>query len=667
MSYLNHRLINAIPTHAKKAFGYYPDMIVYQHNNSEYREHWQKLAKAKYIYTDGYDLKPIGPVSYLFEVIKGWLGFTNHCEPRHVQLSLGKFAYYGYLQGFSQHLQQLAHYKLPSDYLTLVQKPRENTISKALQDLLINYYLTSADTIPQALEIPPMHSKYAFGECFKYIDAWAEIPKLDPQSLQLIADTINQLEFDVNPRQYQFIDQSQYAQTAAEIYFGKARKEKASYLYNWSWFSNAKPLTQWYLQRAIYFNKEITHQDLPLFIDYFVELKKFSQAADLIKRLSNIPQAVHYFTAHFTAVEQLQFIEPDTVLAQALAQYYLQKPTPENLKLAAQFDTNLAQHDPVNMIKLLIDSKDYNNAYNLFLTHQNRYTFSTSDLKVLANYFDATGESTYEEGLKQRKASNWPEAVLSYGQSLEAKEKAFKLQPTKERQEQYYVHMRLYAQVIIDADIQQHEIKHCDFNQLEEAINLLNQCASKDLTSQEEQKRHCQLLVTGLMRQVDYLTNLFSVPVTYAHDRDTRNQHQALHKDNFNLAISKLNCIIQLLAHHCDKAQKKILGKAYFLLGDISYFFNLPSFSPSYFEKAMETVPNNPFYLLRCSEVFSERKEKLQARAIPLLKKHGFEVLDYCHWDEDRWEKEERYKTSPIKDIHCLEKTESTTPIFSFT
>lgn len=66
---------------------------------------------------------------------------------------------------------------------------------------------------------------------------------------------------------------------------------------------------------------------------------------------------------------------------------------------------------------------------------------------------------------------------------------------------------------------------------------------------------------------------------------------------------------------------------------------------------AMEAVPDNPFYLLRVSEIFQEGKEKYQQRGISKLKQMGYKAIDYVHWFDERWVKRDRI-IYDIKDIH---------------
>ncbi|WP_131783478.1 hypothetical protein [Legionella gresilensis] len=665
MSKLNYHLLNNIPSDYRSALGYYPDMLVYQHNARQYEQQWQKLIRAKYIYTNGYNLKPVGMFRYAFESFKGWLGYNNHCEPQKVQLSLCKFAYYGYLNNYSQNALQkpFTSYKIPEQYLRLVKNPRDTATSKALQDLLINYYRTSSNTLPRIPTLP-ITSYYAFGDCFKFIEQWAEIPRLDPQSPHLITTTFNKLEYELAIKDYPFYPGSYYAQLTAQSYLDRAKDKKNSFLYRWSWFSSAQQQTHYHLQRAITFNPNIINQNLTLYIDYFLEKRELGQAFNLINQLSDLKQAANYIVLNYEVADQLALIKPNTPLAKEVAQYYIQKKTLIDLKLAAQLDTDLAQTDPLNTFHLYVAEKQYDKAYDLWLINHDKYSFDFNDLAKLANYFNELGEQTYDKGKDYRKTEQWQKATVEYQQSFEAKRKALKVNPTEERKEQYFIHMRLYAQLLIDADLNQHQPAHSNITELKRAIKLLDKCISKVVDKREKQLLS-QALANGLMRQVDYLVHLFLVPAAY-NDRDTKTQHKIKHQTHLDLAVNTLQRITKLLTGCKDSEQKILLGKAYFLLGDIADFFDLNLPYPEYFKKAMETVPNNPFYVLRCSELFEERQEGLRSIAVPLLKERGFTTINYYDWYKERWE-QETYRTSPIKDIHSLDiAVNSSAPRFAF-
>src|SRR5436190_1214666 len=142
MTRINRSLIKAIPTALQESLGYYPDILFYQHNSKEYKEKLTRLAHARFIYSDGYTLRRAGFLRFSFESIKGMLGFINHCEGQKVQLSLQKFAFYGYLNSFPQkNLSGLKHHGLSHNYIHLVSQSRNSQNSALIQTILINFYV----------------------------------------------------------------------------------------------------------------------------------------------------------------------------------------------------------------------------------------------------------------------------------------------------------------------------------------------------------------------------------------------------------------------------------------------------------------------------------------------------------------------------------------------
>lgn len=661
MSRINRELIRNIPTLLQDPLGFYPDMLVYQHNNQQYQTLWQELSQSRFIYTDGYDIRPTNFLRYGFETFKGWFGFTNHCQENIVQLSLQKFAYYGYLSGFSQNtISQMEHYPLPYTYQNLVGKSPAAQTSKDIQTHLINYYAQYAEHFPTTRYFKAITGQSIFGDTFLKLHMPGEIPRLDPQNPSLIAVTIEQLEPEPYPLTYTFLRGSLYAQSVVIHYLEKAKIEKQGKFYYWPLVSDGQQKAQRYLERALVFDPNIRIQERPIYIEYYLEKKNFVEAFGLIQGLNDIQQAMAYLVKNFSKEQHKQFVERNSTLAIELAKHYLSlDKTIENIQIAAWFDSNLEEHDPANSLKLMVAENQLENAGKLFFEKKGKAVFDPADIEIVANYYSQLGDSHYKEGKKLRDASEWGKAKISYLKSLDGKQKAFELEPKTTRQEQVYTHKRLLAQVVIDADIQTHDVQTCEIEQIIKAIKFLDGCESKE---EHERKYHKEILVKGLMRQVDYISRLILVPMLFVEYLDVRKKHMLEHQENFNTILHALERVVSLLEGTQDAEQKRILGKAYFLLGDINMFFDLPSNYKDYFQKAMQTVPSNPFYMIRCSEIFETQAVKLRNQAIPLLQALGFKAKDWMEWDDERWKKDAI--PGEIKDIHVV--VEAETPWYSF-
>lgn len=657
MSPINRALIKKFPGASRKALGYYPDMLVYQHDSHQYQTHWQQLSQSPFIYTNGYDMRPAGYLRYAFETVKGWLGLHNHCQENCVQLSLQKFAYYGYLRGFSQDFATNMHnYPLSPTYRNLITQSHSEQISADIQAQLISYYVLHAEQFPTTNHIARISNQSIFGDTFRKLGYSSEIPRLDPQNPSLIRNTIERLEPEINPASYTFLTGTCYAKTVSNHYLAKAKIEKNGRLYNWPLLSDGQIKTQRYLARALVFDPVIHTREKPIYIDYFLEKKNYSNAFSLIKELDDITQAMSCLIKHFSKEQQIQFVEKDSPLGVALAKHYLsQNITIENIRIAAWFNSNLAEQDPVNLFKLLLAEEQHDKAWTLFNEKKASSEFLAADRILLANHYHKLGETHYTAGKKFRDIANWNQAKPEYIKDLNNKKKAYELDATPERQEQIYTCKRLYAQLLLDADIHAHpEKNNCDLKQIIKAIGILKSCTP---TKPTEQELHKNTLLACLMRQIDYMTRLISIPRIYDKDYEMQRQHKLAHKEDFEVTLTALKHVTELLQGTKDAEQKLTLGKAYFLLGDINMFFDLPENHQDYFQKAMQAAPSNPFYILRCSEIFKLQTDKLRDKAIRLLKSSGFQTMDYLHWDDERWVIEEE-RIGTIKGIHYLPEVE---------
>ena len=135
-------------------------------------------------------------------------------------------------------------------------------------------------------------------------------------------------------------------------------------------------------------------------------------------------------------------------------------------------------------------------------------------------FFDA-GEKEYELGNPLRNSKKWQETEAYYIRSLEYKKSAYHLNPTKEYLEEVYTHKRLLAQLLIDADIEEHKPEASNIADITKAINLLKECNPQN---QEEQNYHKYALANGLMRRVDTLREKIAFRTTS--DRVTLKEHK---------------------------------------------------------------------------------------------------------------------------------------------
>jgi hypothetical protein len=667
---IRYDLLFRLPKYLLGYLVYYPDIIPFQHSNTQYSQHWSTLTTSKYIYTNGYIIEPTNWFMYAFQSFKGWFGFDNHCQKEKIQFSLEKLVYYGYLQGYDQSVvRQMHYYPLPADYLDLVDtnvQAKNPITTNTLQHRLIRDY----NTLVAPYTSDYLYASYAFGQTLNELNLPEEIPFLDPQDEKVVENAISVLEpvesYNLNSLQnhidspkYEFPKPSFYSQKMAEHYIKVAKTEKGKLLYGVNFISSAKPKAQLLLKQARKIDPVAYNSELNLYIEHHLEHNEFNEAFNLINQLEDLDKALKYLLEKFTAQHRIYLVKQDTPLALKLAQHILQENnTVQNITLAAFYDSRLIEHNPDKVFVLLVETKKYDEAYALFEKHHKIMQFPAPQIKILAKHFDDVGETLYEQGADERANKLWSKAEKNYLNSLYAKKKAATLLPDA-YMEVYYIHRRLYAQVLIDADA---ESANGQLEVINKAIRLLDGCFPK---TDEEKKRHQKALAKGLMSQVAYLSTKIKVGVTYDCDSDEQKRHNEAHQANFAQIRSSLLRVIDLLTTTDESEQKLVLAKAHFILADMILFFNLGEEYRTHFKKAAQLAPGNPIYIFKANELLygiegsEEDYERYRDYAIQLLKDKSYQVMDFVHWDAERWNKNS-LAASFIPDIHILSKNSIT-------
>ncbi|AUH72755.1 hypothetical protein [Legionella sainthelensi] len=657
MVYFNTKLHRRIPANLHGVMEYYPDVELFELDQAEYTQLWQKASSAKYLYTNGYEIRPTNWFMYAFQSIKGWLGFSNNCHPQKVSFILNKLAYYGYVKQFKQpDFSSIKYGALSSEICGLVINKRNDETTAQLQKTLITEYFNVEPYLSFNESHQRLYSTHHYGESWIRLNLWELIPQLDPQDDSIIADTLNAL--DKNQTLIEsFLPNSKYAHSAAQYYLGKAKNiQEPSFLLRLFW-KDPRPD---YLARALVYDPEIARQDTESYVKHYLKQKKYQDAFNLLEILiPNNSKLVLKYLLEIPEIERNELIQKDSPIAAIIAQFHIDN---MRYKSARQFYTNIEALSPIAAFNLEIEEHNYMHAYAIFKKHACFQHFSSPKRKELADQFFIDAETAYKHGKPLRDDKQWHEAEHYYLQSLELKKAAYALHPSEENLENVYTHKRLYALLLIDADRDLHKPEESDMKSIHQALLLLRECNSN---IKEEQTYHKHALITGLMRQVDMLRE--KIAMKYS-DHSFINDHKLKHQKSISAFIKILKEIISLLEGTRDKPLRFQLGKAHYLLADIQDFFNInsPNINQHY-KMAMEAVPDNPFYLLRVSEIFQEGKEKYQQRGISKLKQMGYKAIDYVHWFDERWVKRDRI-IYDIKDIHepPLKSKNSAELTFSF-
>lgn len=658
MPHINYLLWNRIPHHLKEVMEYYPDVSLFDFNQIQYTYFWHQLSSAKYIYTNGYELKPTSWFRYAFESFKGWLGFENHCQPEKITYNLNKLAYYGYTKHFNQpNFAKMTTYPLSLEISALATKKYQQLTTAALQQELIKAYFQIEPHLGFEYAYQRLNPSHRFGDSWLNIDAPEFIPVMDPQDTSLIFETVKVIDKKASQTlELIYLKGSKYAQVAAQYYYDKAKKivPPSSFFGGLLWH-DPRPS---YLQQALAYNIEITQTDPCFFIDHYIGKKEYSNAVRLLERL-DAPKVVLKYLLLIPELVRNPLIEKDSSLAAVLATHYLER---KQYPLAQQLYSNIETLNPTVAFTLAIKDKKHVKAYEIFKKFEHSNTFSSSERKSLATVFLNEAEKEYEKGSTYREKRMWPEAEQHYLRSLVQKKAAQHLNPSPENLEQVFTHQRLYAQILVNADLDLNKAEASNLANIQKAINLLKECRSTNTT---EQDYHKEALAMALMRRADTLREKISFNYTPA-EHSSIKEHKKAHEQELSAFIKTLEELIDLLKGTRDETLRLKLGKAYFLLADVQDFFDIndPNINQNY-KKAMEAVPENPFYILRVTEVFPEEKDNLQSLGVAKLKGLGFNVFDYIHWFDERWVKRDDV-IHTIKDIHTLDQAPINTSALSF-
>lgn len=639
MPYINIRLRHKIPGYLREIMAYYPDVLLFQLNQIQYDHLWSQLISAKYLYTDGYEIKATSWFMYALQTIKGWLGFENYCNPEKVSYTLNKLAYYGYTKQFHQpDFSLLLQYPLSSEIGALVTHDYNSSTTSQLQSELIKEYFK---VDPHLNAFHRLDEHHRFGESWVKIAAYELIPQLDPQNINLITEVIRVLEQqNRSPPDIVFLPGSKYAQIAAQYYYNKAKNTPLpSFVMRLLW-SDPRPEL---LNKALLYDPQIAKKDAQRFIAHHLAQQEYQSAFNLIDLLKDSQLILNCLLA-IPETERHTLIQKNTPIAAIMAKYYLER---KQYPLAQQIYDALEEINPEAAFSIAIQEKNYVKAYDLFNQYETKVVFPMSERQHLAGVFFDIAERKYEMARTYRAKKEWQKALQNYHFSLVQKKAAHHLNPSKKYLAEVYCHKRLYANALIDADLDLCDPEQSNIAAIEKAIALLRECHSTN----EEEHKNTIALANGLMRRIDTLREKISFPSPPI-DNARLNAHKNAHQQSITIFIKTLRELIILLEGSNEQELRLKRGKAHYLLADVHSYFNInaPDINHHY-QMAMHAVPENPFYILRVTELFEIERNKLRPIAINYLKNMGYTAIDYLHWFDERWVKRDHIIWD-VKDIH---------------
>ena len=641
-----HSLSRYLPWFYRNSNVYLPDIILYDLNAYQYKDKWYQLQNSRYIYTDGYNVRPTSWLMYAFQSIKGWFGFNNNCDSKRVSYALEKLAYYGHVKGYEQpDFDDMTYYQMSKEFNQQLKEAPSQNQTKTLQNLLVQHYLENKSLLSDSAGLS-IRANHQFGQSWLAFNVPELVPQLDPQDDKVINETIRALvSKKISAETINFIKDSQFAKRASE-HFCQLAKEvvEPSFFWRFTW-TDPRPRL---LEDALIYNPDVAKNHASTFIEHYIQQKDYANAIKLMNCLSDEVRQKAYLLKIPDSIRE-QSLTPDSVLANVMAKHYLQE---KQYEKAQKLSSNIEALDVGAAFHILIQQKEYIKAFQLFKRVDSPELILTEDKKAAATVFDKKGEELYQSGKMNRELKQWDAAVDLYFESYLTKKAAWELNPATKQQESYFEHKRLYAQIVIDRDIALHPANESDVSQIHKAIKHLRECTPE---RQDEKKQRTKALASGLLRSIDHMIEKISFE-KYQPDWKGAREHKLKHLSDLNILIKELKELVGLLEDTKSSSQREQLSKAYFLLADVQEFFDIPDpYINQYYKMATEKTPDNPFYRLRAAEKFKHLRERYQESGVINLKQLGYEVIDYIHWFDERWVKRDN-KIFDIKDIHELNK-----------
>lgn len=639
---------------------YLPDFMIYNTDEREYRNFWNRIRNhpQNRLYTDGLQVYRVNWLQSLFQSIKGWLGFDNHCDPNKVEITLAKIAYYGYLRGF--HPVEFEEYNLPiiSDrFKTLINSERNNQNSVELQQLLMSYYLTHSTNFPTLSQ--PILQAYPFGHTLMREQLYALVPSIDPQEMQIISQSIRGMHYqNTSAQQSDCFKLSPFAEAYAAHLVGESRFNEALF---------------WSDQVKINFKER--------FIVFYISQKyrdpeAFQKAMELIVLLFSSPneaeqlRAVDYLKQNFSIEEQLYYLKSHPQLKTQLASTYLQEAKTEKnrytitklilgnkvlplLAHAIRLDPHILDRDSSMQDIIMkeewityqfneaINDRRFQEAKALYEKHPD-FKFEKNKLMILRSYFLSEIDNRtliIKTALREKKVD------LAETTALELITTARLIASITPQNHPLLATTIEYVKTLLNIDkIMNPEVKDADLGQLNKAQEVLSQCNLLNHSSSSH-----AVMNKLLLRKIYCLIERIRVPVTFDDHRELREQFIKDHKRPIEELKNNLRTFISLNDKNKSKEFRPILGKMNYLLGDVIYFFhrNKQDAIP-HFKKAREVMPENPYYRLRYFEM-TENERRYDV--VEEIEEMGYlQYAKYNDWMTERWNDEQCM--SEGMDIH---------------
>ena len=629
---------------------HHPDLILYNMDETQYQDFWQgiKTHPKTQLSTNGIQIKKVSWLGALFQEFKGWLGFDNRCHPNKIEMTLAKVAYYGYLKGYSIP-EDNPHTFLSTSFKDLVNLPRSSLHSAQIQHSMLNYYKNHTDVFPS--NSYPVNENTFFGQTLLDLELYEHVPSLDPQSPQIISQTIDGLKHTgVIASTEDYLVNSPFAAAYAESLVQQKR-----YLQALEWAPNIfKKHKEEYIN--FYLSRE---QHDPEALAKAMELLNDLAGSSNTKEQS---KAVQFIKDNFDWKEQRLYLAPYKELKKKIAQTYLSSALQEHNKYlvtkyfigndtlpllahAVQLDPQLFDHSLIPELlplkqewliycfsEALLNNR-FSEARTLF-EQNNTIKYNQNHLMLLKKDYEL---EIHEKTYLLKEALRLSKVELAQTLALELIGIAKKISIITP-QDNPLLKMRInYASTLVAID----EINHP--NPAEADITVLDK-AQKEMeehlllnpsTSLKQELNHL------LLRKIDYFMEQVKGPVDFGRSWKERTAFAEEHTVELGELQKLLMRYIALNEKDKNTNVRTKIAKMHYILADIlEFFLDNKNDALIHFSAAHKLMPKNPYYEIRHLNLTNnDRRHKVQETIDTISSTNA---TDYQGWLEERWNSGEK-------------------------
>ena len=258
-----------------------------------------------------------------------------------------------------------------------------------------------------------------------------------------------------------------------------------------------------------------------------------------------------------------------------------------------------------------------------------------SALASLARYFFDEANLSYQQGVNLRD-SNFPEAEKKYRKCLVMLDTAVRVQDLAEYRSEREVHKRLLAQIMIDRDEMEQTVS---LERVNEALSLLD---SIDRGSSVAEN---QLLDAVWIRVLDYIVSFLHqkcLGTESGHEQEATDDHKKWVEEYHEPLMKRIDQLIDLTNKTIPKNTGK-LASLHFLKAECLDYFKWEGNATLHYKQACALEPRQAYYHLRYAELIqgSPDEKTVRDKGVVLLEAIEKNSLDYLHWFDERWQKEE--------------------------